>query len=177
MSDFLELAAKRESVRGYTDQPVEREKLENCIIAAQIAPSACNSQPWSYVVVTDKELLPKVTKAVQAYGLNSWADSAQAYIIVVEETAMLMDGKGGRTPNQKYAALDIGLSVSQICLEATAQGLGTCIMGSFDGDYLKTFLPIEQEKTIRLVLSVGYPKNPVPRKKIRKDIDQVAKFL
>ena len=177
MTNFLELAAARESVRGYTDQPVEREKLENCIIAAQIAPSACNSQPWSYVVVTDKELLPKITKAVQAYGLNAWADSAQAYIVVVEEVAMLMDGKGGRTPNQKFAALDVGLSVSQICLEATEQGLGTCIMGSFDADALKACLPIDAEKTIRLVLSVGYPKNPIPRRTIRKDIDQVAKFL
>ena len=38
-------------------------------------------------------------------------------------------------------------------------------------------MPIEEEKIIRLVLSVGYPKNPVPRKKIRKDIENVAKFL
>ena len=55
MSDYFELIQQRESCRNFSDQPVEREKLERCIEAARLAPSACNSQPWRYLVVTNEE--------------------------------------------------------------------------------------------------------------------------
>ena len=45
MNDFLELAQSRYSVRKYSDKPVEKEKLEQILKAAQAAPSACNYQP------------------------------------------------------------------------------------------------------------------------------------
>ena len=53
---FLDLVNQRQSCRAYLEQPVEREKLERCLEAARLAPSACNSQPWHFIVVDEPDL-------------------------------------------------------------------------------------------------------------------------
>lgn len=50
---FLDIVKHRKSVRSFLDKPVEREKISTCLEAARLAPSACNSQPWRFVVVDD----------------------------------------------------------------------------------------------------------------------------
>ena len=56
-TDFLQLVQARQSDRSYDkERPVEPEKLERVLEAARLAPSACNAQPWRFVVITDKEL-------------------------------------------------------------------------------------------------------------------------
>jgi len=57
---FIDLLQSRRSVRSFLDKPVEREKIIKCLEAARLAPSACNSQPWKFVVVDDKKLLEKL---------------------------------------------------------------------------------------------------------------------
>lgn len=80
-------------------------------------------------MVNDPEKSPLVAAATQTAGLNKFTNNCPAFVIVCEEDAYLI---GGKEPNQKYAHIDIGLSVSQLCYAATQQGLSTCIMGSFD---------------------------------------------
>jgi len=63
MHNFLELVQKRQSVRKYSDKAVEKEKIETCLQAAMLAPSACNAQPWKYIVVDNPEIKDKVAKA------------------------------------------------------------------------------------------------------------------
>ena len=60
--NFFELINKRESVRGYLDKPVEKEKIEKIIECARLSPSACNAQPWKFVVVNDKDVVEKVPR-------------------------------------------------------------------------------------------------------------------
>lgn len=55
MKTFLELVQNRQSDRAFLDTPVEKEKIERILEAARLAPSACNSQPWKFVVVTNPE--------------------------------------------------------------------------------------------------------------------------
>ena len=63
-TDFLQLVQARQSDRSYDkERPVEPEKLERVLEAARLAPSACNAQPWRFVVITDKELAQKAGKA------------------------------------------------------------------------------------------------------------------
>jgi len=51
--EFLSLVKQRQSVRKYANRPVEKDKLERCLEAARLAPSACNAQPWTFIVVDD----------------------------------------------------------------------------------------------------------------------------
>ena len=173
--ELFEALEKRQSCRNYSSRPVEMEKLTKMVEAARIAPSACNSQPWSFVVVTSPEKVKKVSTNVLESGMNKFCEKVPAYISIVEEPAYLR----GDTPNPKYAHGDVGMAVEHLCLAATAQGLSTCIMGSFGSvEKMKDILEIPQESNLRLVLAVGYAEEGDPlRPKKRKALEEICKFL
>ena len=73
-TDFLQLVLSRQSDRAYDkERSVEAEKLERILEAGRLAPSACNAQPWKFVVITDRELALKVGKAAAGLGLIKFA--------------------------------------------------------------------------------------------------------
>jgi nitroreductase len=177
MSDFLELCRRRQSCRDFADKPVEHEKLVNCIEAARLAPSGCNSQPWSFVVVEDPTLLPEVAKCTQQLGVNQYSDKAGAFIIVLEEHAVLMPSLRCFLDSQYFAKGDLGAATLSICLEAEDQGLGTCIMGVFDRPRLCELLSIPVDRRFHMVIAVGYQSSDKVRKKIRKPLEEIARFV
>ena len=84
MDDFLQLVASRQSDRAYDmSRAVEHDKLERILEAARLSPSACNAQPWRFVVVTDPELAVKVAKANAELGMNKFAKDAPVHILVL----------------------------------------------------------------------------------------------
>ncbi|MBC2435317.1 putative NAD(P)H nitroreductase [Clostridium saccharobutylicum] len=177
MEEFLNLINKRQSCRKYLDKHVEKEKLIKCIEAARLAPSACNSQPWHFVVVNNKELSPKVAMCLQDKVMNKFTTECPAFIIVVEEGGNLTSRTGGLIKQQDYRSVDIGIAAEHICLAATEQNLGTCILGWFDEKKLKKLLNISKLKRIRLAIAIGYAADDNLRRKIRKDINEIATFL
>lgn len=176
MNSFLDLCQTRQSCRSYMDKPVEHEKLVNCINAASLAPSACNSQPWSFIVAEELSIVERVADAVGIMGKNGFAKSAKAFFVVIEEHATLMPSIRGLLFSQYFAAGDVGASVSYLCLEAAEQGLGTCIMGLFDRVKIAEIFDIPKEKRIRLVVAAGYPSTDVIKEKTRKSMEEIAKF-
>jgi nitroreductase len=177
--DFFELIYKRESVRGYLDKPVEREKVEKILEAARVAPSACNAQPWKFVVVDDKELVRKVAKNLYdplVSGINKFALTSLAFIIVVGEKRNLTSKMGGIIKKKDYTSIDIGAASENICLAATELGLGTCIMGWFKEKEIKNLLAIPKGREVHLVISLGYYEEKEPRKKVRKDIKEIMSY-
>ena len=80
--DFMELALRRESCRDFSEKPVEKEKLEAVMQAARLAPSACNSQPWSFTAVTGARTAKAVAKCLQGMGMNKFTDRCPAFIVV-----------------------------------------------------------------------------------------------
>ena len=73
MNDFLQLVNARQSDRAYDkSRLVEADKLERILEAGRLAPSACNAQPWRFVVVTDPSLAEKVGKAAAGLGMNKF---------------------------------------------------------------------------------------------------------
>lgn len=85
--DFLRLVASRQSDRVYApSRPVEPEKLARILEAGRLAPSACNAQPWKFVVLTRADLVQKAGKAAAGLGMNKFAKDAPVHILVVEES-------------------------------------------------------------------------------------------
>jgi nitroreductase len=177
MEEFFELANRRQSCRKYLDKPVEKEKIINCIKAARLAPSACNSQPWHFVVVNNKELSSKVAECLQDKVMNKFTSECHAFIIVIEENGNLTSRAGALIKQQDYRSVDLGIATEHICLAATEQNLGTCILGWFNEKELKKLLNISKLKRIRLVVAIGYPESNEIRKKIRKNIDEISTFI
>lgn len=177
MDKFIDLVNMRQSCRKYLNTQVEKEKLIKCIEAARVSPSACNSQPWHFIIINNKELSSKVAKCLQDKIMNKFTDSCQSFIVVVEENGNLTSRAGGIMKNQDYRSVDIGIATEHICLEATEQGLGTCILGWFKEKELKEVLKISKLKRIRLVIAIGYPEDNMTRKKVRKDLESIYTYI
>jgi nitroreductase len=177
MSTYLELVKKRESCRDFDPaRPVEREKLERCAEAAWLAPSACNSQPWRYLIVTNPELAEKLKPMMQDLGMNKFVDKCPAFVVVLEEPTRLKVSVSQRFKDQDFAPIDLGLSASQFCYEATEQGLSTCIIGWHNESKIKALFDIGKNSRVRLVLCVGYAATDKLREKKRKPIGDVIKY-
>jgi nitroreductase len=176
MNDFLELVKSRQSDRAYdTTRDVEPEKLERILEAARLAPSACNAQPWKFVVVTDKELSMKVGKATSGLGMNKFAKDAPVHILVVEESANITSLLGGKVKNKHFPLIDLGIAAAHITLAAESEGLGSCILGWFDEKEIKSLTGIPASKRLVLVITIGYSAK-AKRQKMRKEKSKVVTY-
>ena len=137
--NFLELAKSRQSVRAYTDKPVEKGKIANCLEAARIAPSACNSQPWKFIVVDNTELKNSIADATnnRVLPLNHFTKQAPVHVIVVREKPNFTSKMGEIIRNKTYTLIDVGIATVHFCLQAASEGLGTCILGWFNEKRVK----------------------------------------
>lgn len=173
---FLELVAARQSDRAYDDTKlVEAEKLDRILEAARLAPSACNAQPWKFVVVDDKELAIEVGKATAGLGMNKFARNAPVHILVVEESANISSKLGGKFKGKHFPLIDLGIATSHITLAAESEGLGSCILGWFDEKAIKKLVGIPESKRLLLDITIGYPVKE-KRKKIRKPKEKVVSY-
>ncbi|WP_373803659.1 nitroreductase family protein [Bacteroides heparinolyticus] len=174
--DFLQLAASRQSDRAYDKaRVVEPEKLERILEAARLAPSACNAQPWKFVVVTDPELSVKVGKAAAGLGMNKFAKDAPVHILIVEESMNVTSFLGAKIKDKYFPLIDIGIAASHIVLAAESEGLGSCILGWFDEKDIKKLTGIPANKRLLLDITVGYPLKE-KRKKLRKPKEKVISY-
>lgn len=176
--DFFDVVQQRQSCRAYRNQAVEPEKIEACLKAAQLAPSACNSQPWHYIVVQAGTQREAIASALTdpALPLNRFARDVPAFIVVVEEPANLAAMLGGKVKGQEYAPLDIGLSVAQLTLAATSLGLAHCLLGWFSEKKLKRALWIKGRRKVRLVIALGYAQDAKVRPKKRKGLQEMVSY-
>lgn len=172
--DFQTLILKRQSDRKYSSTPVEKEKLMQCIEAARLSPSACNSQPWTFILIDDDELRLKVEKAASGLGMNKFATQASAIVAIVLERPNLTSKIGSVMKDKEYTLIDIGIAANQFCLQASELGLGTCMIGWFDEKKVKELLNVPRSKRIPLLITVGYSLLE-QREKIRKPIEKMYK--
>ena len=177
MNDFMDLCLQRQSCRNFADQPVERDKLVKCVEAARLAPSGCNGQPWSFVIVENPEIVGKIAECTQQLGVNSYISQAKAFFVVVEEHADLMPQLKKLVDSQYFAPGDIGAAVAYLCLAAESQGIGTCILGVYNREIIKSLLNIPREKRIGGLIAAGYPADPTVRKKFRKSLEEILRFV
>lgn len=178
MNTFLELARSRQSDRAFdVARPVEREKIERILAAAQLAPSACNAQPYRIIVVDEPELKNKVadTTSSKVLGMNHFTKQAPVHMIIVEENPNITSGIGAVVKDKHFPYIDIGIVAAHITLAAADEGLGSCILGWFDEKKLRELLDIPARKRILLDVVIGYSTQQLREKK-RKDEDKVVGY-
>ena len=169
--NFLEIARARQSCRAYdSTRPVEQEKLDAILEAARLAPSACNGQPYHFTVCRG-ETARAVAKATMGMGINKFADQAPVLVVISEEAYSKSAAMGAKIKKNDYRSIDIGIAAAYLTAEATAQGLGTCILGWLDDEKIRGICGLS--RTVRLVVTVGYPVD-APREKKRKKPDDLS---
>jgi nitroreductase len=177
-ADFLQLVKKRQSVRGYSQQPVEQSKIDQCLEAARLAPSACNAQPWTFIVVNDAPLKNRLADqtAERWLPMNHWTKQAPVIIVVVVESASLTSRIGAKVKKRDFPWIDVGITAEHFCLQAAALDLGTCILGWFNEENVRQLLEIPSAKRVGLIITLGYPADPDIRPKIRKKMAGIVRW-
>ena len=165
--DVFDVIKERRSVRAYTDEPVEKEKLDKIFKAARLAPSAANYQEWRFVVVTEKS---KREALMVAANNQKFVAEAPVVIACCAET----DGHKMRCGEACYP-IDVAIAIDHITLAAVALGLGTCWIGSFYPEQVREILNIPQKIRVVELLTLGYPADS-PREKNRKPIDEIVHY-
>ncbi|MGD6805746.1 MAG: nitroreductase family protein [Candidatus Bathyarchaeia archaeon] len=152
--DVFEAIQERKSIRAYQDTPVPREKLERILEAGRLAPSARNVEPWHFIVVTNSEKRKALSKGLYAKFVN------QAPLVIVV--------LGDKKASADWYAVDASLALENMVLTAVNEGLGTCIVGSFEESNVKAALKIPDNFEVIAMIAVGYP---------RKKVDLSSKLL
>ncbi|UCE97527.1 MAG: nitroreductase family protein [Dehalococcoidia bacterium] len=155
---LLDIIRHRRSVRDFIDKPVERDKIMLCLEAARLAPSACNSQPWKFIVVDDLQLKDELCRAAFGgiYSMMSFAKKAPLIVAVVSEKAKFLERIGGLLRDTKFYLIDIGIAAEHFVLQAEELGLSTCWIGWFDEGAVKSILKIPRDRRLDVLIAVGY---------------------
>jgi nitroreductase len=144
--DHIEFLRSLRTVRRFTEKPVPQEVLDDLLTVARWSGSARNKQPWTFVVVRDREMLRQLAEAEGT--ARHLAGAALAIVLV-------MDGDPDQVQQETF---DEGVLSQRLQLAAAAHGLGSAI-GWFKGggrDRVKELLGIPSERLVRSALSFGY---------------------
>ena len=170
--NFYEIACNRQSCRSYdAERPIEQEKLTAILESARLAPSACNGQPY-HITICRGENAKLVAKATMGMGMNKFAADAPVVLVISEKPYVKSAALGAKVKGNDYRSMDIGIVTAYITAEATAQGLGSCILGWLDDDKIREVCHLDG--AVRLVITLGYGKDDKLRSKKRKEIEELV---
>ena len=171
--NFSEIAKGRYSCRKYnSERPVEKEKIEAILDAGILSPSACNGQPYHITVCTG-EKARQAAKESQGMGMNRFATDAPVVLVLSEMPYTRTAAIGAKLKHNDYRSIDIGILAAYLTAEAHAQGLGSCILGWFNGEKIQKICGLDGD--VRLLITLGYPED-TPAAKKRKPIAELVSF-
>jgi nitroreductase len=165
---FIELAKKRVSIRSYKPDSVSNEHLTEILEAGRLAPTACNLQPFQFIVVRQKENLA----ALAAGYPGDWFKESPVVIAICTQAS--------KAWKRKYDArtlvdVDGAIAADHMTLAAANLGLGTCWVGAFDPKIIRKALGIPRTVEPLILLTLGYA-NEEGRPKIRKPLDELVRY-
>src|SRR4030042_63677 len=137
--DVFEAIKNRRSIRKYLPENIPKEKLETVLEAARLAPSAANRQPWRFVIVQNED---KKQALAQAANNQMFVKDATAIVVAIGDTDI----------SAKWCEKDTMIALEHMVLAATALGYGTCWIGAFNEETVKSMLKIpERAKVVALL--------------------------
>lgn len=171
----MEIAENRQSCRSYDcTKEVEIEKLDAILRAAQLAPSACNGQPYK-ITVCKGDAAKAVAAACAGMGMNKFAPQAPVQLVISEMPYVKSAALGAKLKKNDYRSIDIGIVAAYITAEAAAQGLSTCILGWLDDGKIREICSLEYP--VRLVITLGYAsEGDKLRSKKRKELSELVAY-
>lgn len=170
--EFKELINKRQSVRNYDPAKiVSREILSRIIDAGHLAPSASNYQPWEYWIISEPGILQKVK---DTYSRN-WLQDAPHILIVTGD----LNDAWVRADGYNSLQTDLAITMYQMILAATNEGVSTCWISNFDPAKLREALGLKDSVQVYALTPLGYPKADFAPANtgMRKQVDEIARFI
>lgn len=149
--NVIEAIENRRSVRAYCDKPIPAEVMARMRQALRFAPSACNIQPWRFVLVEDGGLRRDVAAACKNQAWMAEAPVIVAACGLPEQAYKKMGGYGNSVD------IDLAIAVDHLTLAAVAEGLGTCWIGAFSEEQVKQVLGVPADGKVVALTPLGYP--------------------
>jgi nitroreductase len=176
-----EIMLKRRSVRKFLDGAegaVEREKIEACLEAARLAPSANNVQPWRFLVVDDPELKERLAEAAFSgiYRICRFAARAPVIVVILAKPDVVANKLGKAIQGTQFYMLDIGIAGEHFVLAATELGLGTCWLGWFSKKGVRNLFSIPRKYDVVAMIAVGYPDPSQLGPKNKKPLSEIVRY-
>jgi len=142
--DVFEAVQRRKSVRAYDPRPIPEDVMRRVLESARLSPSAVNRQPWHFILVTDPE--------------KKMALSNGAFAHFIHEAPTIIVPCADERASAHWSIIDTTIATQTMVLTATAEGLGTCWIGSFDETDVKKLLGIPNHLRVIALLPIGYPR-------------------
>ena len=149
--DVYEAIRRRRSVRAYSPRPIPDDVMERLKQAIRFAPSACNYQPWHFIIVRDAHLREEI---VRQSNKQRWMLDAPVFVVACGfplHAYKAMGGYGNSTD------IDVAIALDHLTLAAVSEGLGTCWIGAFDEASVKKLLDIPAQAKVVAIIPLGYP--------------------
>jgi nitroreductase len=176
MPVFMDLVRSRRSIRRFLPGPVESDKLEACLEAARLAPSAHNAQPWRFLVVDDPGLKDELGRAAFSgiYGMSRFAAQAPVIVVILARKDLVAHHLGRQIQKTAFHLIDIGIAGEHFILQAEELGLSTCWMGWFSPRKARRVLKVPRKYKIVAFVPVGYAASRPPRETVRLPLAEIA---
>lgn len=189
---MLDIIKNRRSIRQYEDKEIPKEKLKEIIEAASYAPSALNSQPWYFIIITDKnkkhqirQIYDEATEKLLQYQkypligkkIKGIYRQDTSFLEKATLVACCYDKK------MPFARDALAMAVENLMLEATANELGSVCIGRATSlkkykKQIKNLIAIEKNYEVPYIVAVGYTKpleqRPIPK---RKSIEEISRII
>jgi nitroreductase len=171
--EYTDLILTRESIRNYDpDHPVPREIIEKILNAGRMAPSACNYQPWKFLVISSETLLDKVKACYQ----RDWFKNAPHILVIL--------GLKNQAWSRSYdgynsVETDVAIAMTHIILAAENEGVATCWIEAYYPALLREALNPGENELIFGITPLGYPEEGFRKTmmKKRKSLEEIVEFL
>lgn len=167
--ELYRLATERYSCRSYSDRKVGDDTIRAIVDVARLAPSACNRQPWMFLVADTEEQ----RKAIAASYDREWARTAPEFIVVC---GLHDEGWHRASDGKDHTDIDVAIATEHLCLAATALGLATCWVCNFDTAIIREAFGLPEHVEPAVLIPIGYPADgqSAPEKK-RKSLDEILR--
>ena len=158
---------RRTSVREFAPRPVDSARLARIIEAGRLAPSAKNRQAWRFVVVQDQSTRERIRDA--AFG-QEYVGAAPVIV------ALCTTNIEYKMPNGQLSyPVDLSIAASFMMLQAVHEGLGTCLVTTFNEDEVKSILTVPYSMRIVAMIALGHAAGSV-EKTDRLPLDRVVSY-
>lgn len=170
MQDFKELAEKRFSARLFTDAPISDTDLKYILETTRLAPSACNKQPWKFLIIKSQENKAKLWECYD----RSWFKTAPMYIVCMKNIQENWIRPYDKKP---HGDIDVAIATEHLCLAATELGIGSCWVCNFDTVKMGKYFDTSEFEAVAIIplghIATDCPQNEKKRKELRNIVEVI----
>ena len=176
---MLKQIENRRSIRKYVNKKVEKEKLDQLLESARLAPSGSNTQPWTFIIIESEDTKEKLS--IDDHH-QTWMMTAPLFIVCVADircripigTKVRLD-ENSSEPELKQIIRDTAIAMEHILLEAEHLGLAACWTAWFEQDAVRPILNIPDDKYVCGIITLGYG-DETPKQRPRKAMEEIVRY-